>query len=151
MKRLSAVIGLIALASCQTANTASSVRVGPNTTANMIRGICGAAIISGRDLTRNCETFLVISHNAPSRQGATFSLSNGAAITLTGIVQSRTSTTASVAIDGVILNLGIPGVPPSTAPAKGRCLYRDTDQRGGTVVCVSDAGSQTRFSFLFNT
>lgn len=138
--------GLLGLSSCQSApsggyDAALSMAVD---TLGTLTGRCERFVLGGRDLTSGCQPVLATNNLPPDRVQFHFSFSNSAVITLSGRdLPNPTPDTDVIALDRVLVNLNIPGVPPTNGSANGRCTFANPFKGPMIVRCTgtSDVGS----------
>jgi len=116
-----------------------------------LTGTCERLVMDGNDFSANCSSTILQSIYSNGRTGFTLTVGEkGTVITFSGIQGAKPDPDSQLqSVDKVILNLGIEGVPPTSAATTGSCAYSNPYNGPMTISCqaVDDKGGAYLLQF----
>lgn len=106
----------------------------------MLTGTCERLIVDGHDFTSGCTSGKIIqSIYSNGRTGWYLPIGDkGALVTLTGISGAKPDANSQIqSVDGLFVNLGIPGVKPTSEHITGSCLYSNPYLGPTSITCTA--------------
>ncbi|MDK1388685.1 hypothetical protein QN224_25075 [Sinorhizobium sp. 8-89] len=118
----------------------------------MLTGTCERLVMGGDNLSGLCGGKVVQSIYSTGRTGFTVVMGEKGAVTFSGIEGAKPDADTQLqSLDGIILNLGIEGTPPSSQAVTGSCTYGNPFKGPATISCQGVDANKEEYLLQFTS